>query len=165
MQYLLKLFKEEDISSLLKILKGSDTRFLLQFAGPKYKFPLDKKQLLETTEADDYIMFKFIDDNGDFLGHCQLVDIDTINKKSKVGRVLLDPTKRGRGLGRKMIQELINYSRDILGLKELFLRVYDFNESAFKCYQNLGFIETSRESNYFESINETWTSITMTIEL
>lgn len=155
-------FKKNDIPLLLEILKNTDARFLLQFGGPRYRFPLDKKQLLETLEANDTKVFKLVDSKtGDFLGHCQLIRIDLNAKSASIGRVLLDPAFRGRGLGKKMIEELICYSQNNLGLKELDLRVYDFNNSAYKCYKSIGFIETSRQSNYFESIDETWCSISM----
>lgn len=163
---MLTIFNEEDIPLLLNLLKGTDARFLLQFAGPRYKYPLDKKQILETMEAIDYMLFKFIDDKtGEFLGHCQLVRIDDENKKATVGRVLLDPNQRGRGLGKEMISNLITFSREKLRLRELDLRVYDFNKSALKCYENLGFKETTRQSKYFESVDEAWISITMSLKI
>jgi hypothetical protein len=41
----LEPFSREDIADLLGWLEGTDARFLYQFAGPKYSFPLSADQL------------------------------------------------------------------------------------------------------------------------
>ena len=160
---ILKTFEKKDIPALLDWIKGSDAEFLIQFAGSKYRFPLDEKQLLDTLYDKRILVFKAIDETktGVMIGHCQLMKIDLPNKSATIGRVLIKPDKRGLGYGYAMLKELINYATSVLKLKHLNLRVFDFNQSAIRCYLKLGFVESKREEVFFPAINQTWNCITM----
>jgi RimJ/RimL family protein N-acetyltransferase len=130
---ILETFEKKDIPELLDWLKDSDAEFLIQFAGPKYRFPLDEKQLLDTLYDKSILLFKAIDETtGATIGHCQLMKIDLVNKSASIGRVLVKPDKRNLGYGYAMLKELINYATSVLKLKQLNLRVFDFNQSAFR---------------------------------
>jgi len=159
---ILKTFEKKDIPELLDWMKYSDAEFLIQFAGPKYRFPLDEKQLLDTLYDKSILVFKAIDETtGAMIGHCQLMRIDLRNKSASIGRVLIKPNDRGLGYGYAMLKELINYAASILELKQLNLRVFDFNQSAIRCYLKLGFVESKRKDVVFREINKTWNYITM----
>ena len=159
---ILETFEKEDIPELLDWMKDSDAEFLIQFAGPKYRFPLDEKQLLDTLYDKSILVFKAIDETtGATIGHCQLMKINLRNKSASIGRVLIKPANRGLGYGYAMLKELINYAKSVLKLKQLSLRVFDFNQSAVRCYSKLGFVESEREDVVFQEMNKTWNCITM----
>ncbi len=159
---ILETFEKRDIPELLDWMKDSDAEFLIQFAGPKYRFPLDEKQLLDTLDDQSILVFKAIEETtGTAIGHCQLMKIDLPNKRASIARVLIKPDNRGLGYGYAMLKELINYAKSVLKLKQLNLRVFDFNQSAIKCYLKLGFVESKRENVVFQEINKTWDCITM----
>jgi len=159
---ILKTFEKKDIPELLEWMKDSDAEFLIQFAGSKYRFPLDEKQLLDTLYDKSILVFKAIDETtGAMIGHCQLMKIDLPNQSATIARVLIKPDKRGLGYGYAMLKELINYAKSVFELKQLKLKVFDFNQSAVRCYLKLGFVESKRENVIFPTINQTWNSITM----
>ncbi|MBN2396029.1 MAG: hypothetical protein JXC36_06165, partial [Candidatus Atribacteria bacterium] len=60
-----------------------------------------------------------------------------------------------------MLKELISYATSVFKLNQLSLRVFDFNQSAVRCYSKLGFVESKREDVVFLEINKTWNCITM----
>jgi GNAT superfamily N-acetyltransferase len=61
-----------------------------------------------------------------------------------VGRVLIDPARRGEGLGTALMHEIVRVGFDELGLHRLQLGVYDFNLEAIACYERVGFVIEGR---------------------
>ncbi|WP_321990769.1 GNAT family protein [Marispirochaeta aestuarii] len=163
---ILEKFDQENIPQLLSWLEKSDAKFLLQFAGPRYKFPLNEEQLMESLKSKDYMLLKAIDtETRRIIGHCQFMRIDTKQSKASIGRILIDPEIRGNGFGLQLINEMKIYAKEELELSKIDLRVFDFNTSAFRCYLKAGFIETSVHENHIPEFNETWKSITMECDL
>ena len=159
---ILETFEKKDIPELLDWMKDSDAEFLIQFAGSKYRFPLDEKQLVDTLYDKSILLFKALDDMTDIMiGHCQLMKLDLPNNSATIGRVLIKPDKRGLGYGYAMLKELINYAKSVLKITQLNLKVFDFNQSAIRCYLKLGFVESKRKNVVFGEINKTWNYITM----
>lgn len=155
-------FVQKDIPVVLQWLKGTDERFLYQFAGPKYHFPLNEEQLVQTINTDDYLPFKVVEGkSGEVVGHCQFMRVDKKTSSASIGRLLINPEYRGRGYGAQMIQEMINYAKSELNVRTLFLRVFDFNKSAIKCYEKMGFIKQETESVEVKKFDEEWKCISM----
>ena len=140
----LRAFKKQDCDRLISWIP--DARFLMQFAGPQYTFPLDRKQIYNTiknTEGDfpSLYMFKAVllpEDK--VIGHVELMNIDRDERTTHMGSVLIgDPDYRGKGLGSEMIKRAVDFAFNILGVKEVTLTVYDFNETDISCYRRIGF--------------------------
>lgn len=60
----------------------------------------------------------------------------------RIGRVLVDPGQRGQGLGRSMMQLLINRAATRRGVRHLTLGVFEGNRPARALYESLGFVDT-----------------------
>lgn len=136
----LEKFSIQDINDLLDWVKYENKEFLIQFAGPNYKYPLDKTQIIENLNDNSYILFKAVEKKTDLsIGHCQLMKIDHYNKEATIGRVLLKKGKRGLGYGIEMIDKLVLFSSQKMKLKKLNLKVFEFNGIAYDCYMKIGF--------------------------
>lgn len=158
----LKEFTIDDIPSLLHELRGTDSRFLIQYAGSGYSHPITSNQIVHNIEDDNHLLFKFVSDsNNTTLGYCQLTRINWHDKYASIGRVLIKEEFRGQGLSYPMLEQLIDYANQELKLEKLILRVFDFNSPAKKCYTKLGFKEIQNEDVFFKDIEETWNCITM----
>jgi RimJ/RimL family protein N-acetyltransferase len=163
---LLERFNQKDIGELLGWLKDTDAEFLMQFAGPRYKFPLDEGQLMGTLADKNGMAFRVTESGtGTALGHCQLLRIDPVNGTATIGRVLIRPEQRGHGHGHATVEQLLGFAKNALGLKRVDLRVFDFNRSACHCCEKLGFVEVRKEAVAFPQINKTWNSISMEYSL
>ena len=117
---------------------------VLYWAGPGITFPLqikrfktdakfEKSQSYVLKQGRTLLAFGQIYNR---LDHCHL------------GRLVVSPAFRGQGVGRKLVELLLEEGQRILGLSEGSLFVLSDNQAAMKMYQNMGFVETQ----YPESI-------------
>lgn len=56
-----------------------------------------------------------------------------------LGRIIVSPQARGRGLGRVLMQALMGQALQSAGVERLTLRVYRDNAAAVTLYRDLGF--------------------------
>jgi RimJ/RimL family protein N-acetyltransferase len=161
----LQTFNECDFSKL--IAEITDARFLLQWAGPKYNYPLDVAQLSDTLVntiggKPSYHVFKAIrPDTLETVGHIQLMDIDYIATSCVLGRVLIFKKYRGNGFGKAMVQKAVKFAFENLFLDEVTLGVFDFNTPAIDTYKNIGFSEFQFNKGARQFQNENWNVIKM----
>lgn len=161
----LQPFKESDFSKL--IAEIFDARFLLQWAGPKYTYPLDAVQLSDTLantigEKPFFRVFKAIkSDTSEAVGHIQLMDIDYNAASCVLGRVLIFQKYRGNGFGKLMVQAAVKFAFENLHLAEVTLGVFDFNTPAIHTYKSIGFAEFQFNKSARQFQNESWNVIKM----
>jgi RimJ/RimL family protein N-acetyltransferase len=138
----LERFTRDDIDRLIGWITTPE--FLIQWAGPEFGFPLDRRQLekhikLAGVKPPDRLIFKIADPTG-VIGHVELGAIDRLNRAAKVGRVLIGTeTRRGRGAAAEALEILCAIAFEDLNLHRLELAVYDFNHAAIRCYEKVGF--------------------------
>ena len=140
----LKPFTKTDIEQLIAWTTSAE--FLLQWAGPALHYPLDQVQLLqhlaEVEQADlEHLIFKAVNsETGETVGHGELMGIDRSNLSAKIARILVGPPElRGHGIGERIVRELLRIAFEVLSLHRVTLNVFDFNKSAIRCYEKVGF--------------------------
>jgi RimJ/RimL family protein N-acetyltransferase len=112
--------------------------FLLQWAGPGLRFPLDREQLQALVDGPDRLFTAMEDDR--VIGHAQIGRIDPIAQSAWLMRILIgEPADRGRGLGRAIVAELLRVAFDDLGLERVYLHVLKANAPAIALYGSFGF--------------------------
>jgi RimJ/RimL family protein N-acetyltransferase len=137
----LQAFGREDFQRLIEWAVSPE--FLLQWAGPIFRFPLDIPQLEEYLAAagpkpPSRVIFKAVSGT-EVVGHIDLDMIDYRNRSGRMSRVLVADAWRGRGAGRAMVQALLDLGFGELGLHRIDLFVFDFNLPAIACYEKAGF--------------------------
>ena len=86
-----------------------------------------------------------------FIVNCDGIDVGTTYLKditedeAELGIFIGEDTFRGKGVGRESILQTLEYGFKELGLKKIFLRVFEDNISAVKCYTNIGFQRMEKE--------------------
>ena len=66
----------------------------------------------------------------------------------KFGLIIVDPSKRGNGYGKKMLLTALDYAKDTQKVKRIVLAAFDTNPAAYNCYKGLGFKNTGKITEY-----------------
>lgn len=136
---------------------------LVTIAGTDFTFPLTHEQLQIYLEEENSYSFKVVNEpGGKIIGHAEIFLYS--NDTCKFDKLIIgDTTSHGMGKGQALVKKLLEYSFITLGVKTVFLNVFDWNTSAIKCYEKCGFkISLDKQSN-FTIGNQNWTALNMTI--
>jgi RimJ/RimL family protein N-acetyltransferase len=141
---ILEPFTEADIDQLVGWIPSPE--FLAQWTGAVFDFPLDRVQLTghlveAKGETPTCLIYKAVNaETGQAIGHGELVRIDSRNLSAALARILIGPPGlRGGGLGQALVKSLLRVAFEDLSLHRVALNVFDFNHSALRCYQKVGF--------------------------
>lgn len=89
---------------------------------------------------------------------------DYENDSVHFGFIIVDSSKRNKGLGKQMINHALKYAFEILNVSRVTLKVFDNNPTAHICYQNLGFVDVKYWEEVFPYKNDMWGCYDMAIE-
>jgi RimJ/RimL family protein N-acetyltransferase len=151
-------FGPEDFDQLISWAPTPE--ILLQFAGPDFDFPLTHGQLAQSIKTAGRHSYKVVESaTVESIGHAEIV---VSNKNAHLCRILIgDERLRGRGVGRKIVHELLRKSFGELECKTASLYVYDWNKSAVQCYRKEGFTVSEEERKVSKIGNEQWLALRM----
>ena len=157
----LEKFTEIDFERLINWIETEE--ILVQFSGPIFKFPLTKEQLSEYSHSEKIIPFKIVNlETNEIIGHSEIYR--TENNEVKLCRILIgDENQRGKGIGKKIINELVKYSYKELNAEKIELNVYDWNKSAIVCYEKTGFVINPNKFSEIDVKGNKWISINMVL--
>lgn len=114
-----------------------DADALYLFTGPRLHWPLTESQLAEMEGRNGFTAWMLVDDETNTpVGH---FDFTLQSGTARIGRIILAPQMRGRGLAHVLVDNAIQQARR-LGASELTLNVIVGNEPAIRTYERAGFV-------------------------
>lgn len=117
-----------------------DEDLLFQFGGDMLRYPMtimQMKDLIFRFPEREYYYGK--DDSGNYYAYGEIIPQEEKNVP-RLGRILIgDPARRGQGLGRKFIEELIQQCISDFDAIAIELYVLSDNDPAIRSYQKIGF--------------------------
>lgn len=123
---ILRFISEADFE-YLKRWSISD-EFLKQWAGTTLTYPLDDEQLQRyiaganhPTLSERLIFCAVHKASQRVVGHISYLTLDRINRSARIGRVVVDPEYQERGIGRRMINEMLRIGFEGLGLHRQYV--------------------------------------------
>jgi len=166
----LRPYKPQDAETIIRWIK--DERALRLWSSDRYgDYPVTAEDMnykyLECNgdceEPDNFYPMTAVSEEG-IVGHLILRYTDKEQKTIRIGFVIVDDTKRGKGYGKRMIQMATRYAFLMLQAEKVTLGVFENNSSAYYCYKTAGFeeIETDRKFVY-EFSGEQWNCIEMEV--
>ena len=122
-----------------------DAESCLRWAGPRVRFPFSAAELPRLLAVADGQSYCLAERAASPLGFGQ----HWVLKPGGVhlGRIIVSPTARGRGLGRLLCQLLVAQAIAVTGATGVTLRVFRNNAAALSLYSSLGFSAVEAESS------------------
>ena len=82
--------------------------------------------------------------------------------EQRLGFVIVDDSKRGKGLGKTLVSMAVDYAFCKLEATKVSLGVFENNPAAIRCYESVGFHRVGRqETESYRCLGETWNCIEM----
>ena len=96
-------------------------------------------------------------ENGELIGQCGLTHLSWKNRVAEVTILIGEKAYRGKGYGADAVRTLCRFAFDEMNLHKLKAVVFDFNDTAKRCYEKCGFTtegllreEIYREGKYHD---------------
>lgn len=110
----------------------------LLYVLPSEKFPLTKSRL-ETILYDRNLVFVVQTSVEKTIGLASLYNL-TFGKKAFIGSVMISMPHRRGGIGRNLIEHLIDKSVEFYQLEEIHVLCFSENIEGLRFYENIGFV-------------------------
>ena len=157
-------YRSGDAESIIKWCKDEES-FYKWSAGILGDYPITLKRFEESTSGryDSRKFFPWVMfDGDDVIGYFIMRHPGDDMSEVRFGFVIVDPSRRGQGMGRKMLNLGIKFAFEVYGAKVITLGVFENNPNALRCYEAVGFKPYTGES--FEVNGNMWNCIEMKLE-
>ena len=157
----LRPYISDDAEQILSWCKD-EKAFYKWTAGVLGDYPLSKEQF---SAVNSRMAFTAIDDN-EIVGFFTMRNPDKLFEELRFGFVIVDFKKRGKGYGKKMLQLVLKYAKEIYGAKKVSLGVFENNEPAYYCYKAVGFKDVVQEElETYPILGEDWKCLVLEMQL
>lgn len=145
-------YKAIDANTILSWCQ--DERAFYQWtAGVMGDYPITNN---EFGFVENLMPFTAFDENG-VLGFFTFRNPSESIDELRMGFVIVNPSKRGEGYGKAMLQLGLKYAFEIYGAKRVSLGVFENNMSAYHCYKAVGFEDVLLdETETYSVLDEEW---------
>ncbi|HEX2201658.1 MAG TPA: GNAT family protein [Longimicrobium sp.] len=159
-------FAEDDFDRLIGWIASAEA--MRAWTADAFAYPLTRAQLRrhvrESAESGWRRIYKAVDgESGEAFGHIELGAIDARNRSLRLARVLVDPARRGRGLGEAMVRAALAVAFGEMGMHRVELGVFDFNAGAIACYARAGFRRDGVRRDSLAVPGGYWSEVIMSI--
>ncbi len=93
-------------------------------------------------------MYSIIDNETQkVIGYCNLFDINFQSDTAEAGIMIGERNFWNRGFGKEALTLLLDIGFNTLNLRNILIRVFDFNKRAVKCFEKVGFKKIGKRRN------------------
>ena len=163
----LRKYIKEDADIICRWIRTEDE--LYRWSADRFNiFPLTGDDIENNYEpgvkGGRFFPVSAVDDAGTVVGHLIIrYPKEDDDSTVRFGFVIVDPSIRGKGYGKKMLSLATQYVKDNFNATRIDLGVFDNNPSAKGCYEAVGFKEYQRRECNLPIGN--WTCIDMEMYL
>jgi RimJ/RimL family protein N-acetyltransferase len=113
--------------------------------------------------ADTYVFTIWDVGTGKAIGNAALQDVDQRARTAEFGIFIAEPAFRGGGRGSEATRLMLEFAFDTLGLENVMLRVFEYNEPAIGVYERAGFRLIGRRRGAQRRGGRAWDTLLMDI--
>ena len=141
----LRPYKPADADTILSWVRNEET--FRRWVTDRYPhYPITPAEMNEKymdnngdcPEPDNFYPFSACDETG-LVGHLILRFTDAEKTVVRFGYVIVDDSRRGAGIGKRMLRMAVRYAADFLKAKKVTIGVLENNPGAYHCYLGVGF--------------------------
>ncbi len=134
MEWQLDSAREADIDELMTWFPDANSVDI--WGGPKFRYPFDRSSFHDDCRWHDFSSYCLRNPDNEFAAFGQ---IGSRYKRTHLARLTANPQMRRQGMGRKLLEMMIEVIRVEQDHSEVGLFVYRDNTPAYQCYLSLGF--------------------------
>ena len=163
----LRPYKAIDAKTITKWLKNEYA--FRQWSADRYEnYPItpdDMNLYYDRDKNNERIWGMTAFDDSGIVGHFTMRFPGDDFEEVRLGFVIIDDEKRGKGYGKETLLLAIRYAFDFIKVRKISLGVFENNENALKCYESCGFkrVKTEVTESYL-CMGEVWNCIEMNLE-
>ena len=155
----LKAYTRSDADTILS-WSNNERSFFQWTAGVMGDYPITPEEFRFVEALTAFTAY----DGKERVGFFTLRRPDGSVDELRIGFVIIDPEKRGKGFGKEMLKLGIRYAFEECGAKTVSLGVFENNPAAYHCYRAAGFEEVkTAEPEEYDVLGEKWKCIEMRI--
>ncbi len=141
-----------------------DRKLLVTIAGNYFSYPLNAEQLHAYLNDGNSHSFNLVDTVATkTICHAELYK--TGNDIYKIDKLIIDDVaSRSKGFCLPVMKALAGYAFNQLHATTIELNVFDWNTSAIKSYERVGFVVNENRTALYEVDGKKWTALNMVIE-
>lgn len=158
---IIRTFKKEDAPIILGWIKNKTD--LRKWSADRYRdYPATPDEMAQLYAPDNMTPLTAEDENGNIIAHIAIRIPDIANPKAvKLGFIIVDDSLQGKGYGKELIRQTIEYARKNLNATSISLGVFKNNPPALHCYESVGFRKIGLETYNIDG--DTWEVIEMNL--
>ena len=119
-----------------------------------------QKEVLSSLKKGKNFAVRLLENN-ELLGNIGFNSIGEIHRTAEIGIMLGNPKYQRKGYGMEALNLLLDYGFSFLNLRNIYLKVFEYNDAAYNLYKKAGFKEVGRLRKAVEIMGKTYDEIIM----
>jgi RimJ/RimL family protein N-acetyltransferase len=130
------------------MMRNAEDTFRWFFSGKRFTSREVMKWIKTLPATDEIYMVEY---EGELIGTCSIYNVDWEKKTAEIGRIVVQGDRRGKGLGTKILNEVVHMCT-MKGLKMIYANIKQDNISSQKAFTKAGFQPATEPTFYWRAL-------------
>jgi RimJ/RimL family protein N-acetyltransferase len=135
-----------DIETFMVFMNDEEVRILARSRRDVLN-EYNTKEMVEKLQKYEESFLICRQDTHEKIGYALIMDRDEYNREASIALVIGKKENRGKGFGEEALKLLLKHGFINLNLESMHLGVYEYNETAIKLYEKVGFKWVGKRRN------------------